>query len=109
MREWGVKQVAMSTFSPIGTLSSNGMRMCVCVCVCVDGMNLKYALRFHIHIIISSFRAMLVLYTSTRIHKPFADSEPTGLKVDIAETTRSKQHHYYAQRGSVFVERQQAG
>ena len=23
----------MSTFSPVGTLSSNGMRMCVCVCV----------------------------------------------------------------------------
>ena len=57
----------------------------VCVCVCVDGMNLKYALRWHIHIIISSFRAMPVLYTSTCILKPFEDSEPTGLKVDIAQ------------------------
>ena len=42
--------VAMSTFSPVGELSRNGMRMCVCVCVCVcacvcvDGMNLNYAL-----------------------------------------------------------------
>ena len=26
---------AMSTFSPIGLWSSNGMKMCVCVCVCV--------------------------------------------------------------------------
>ena len=27
---------------------------CVCVCVCVDGMNLKYALRWHIHISVHS-------------------------------------------------------
>ena len=54
-------------------------------CVCVDGMNLKYALRWHIHIIISSFRTMPVLYTHTRILKPFEDSELAGLKVDIAE------------------------
>ena len=26
------------------------MCVCVCVCVCVDGMNLKYALRWHIDI-----------------------------------------------------------
>ena len=26
---------AMSTFSPVGSRSSNGMRMCVRVCVCV--------------------------------------------------------------------------
>ena len=26
---------AISTFSPIGMWSSNGMKMCVCVCVCV--------------------------------------------------------------------------
>ena len=25
----------------------NGMRMCVCVCAYVDGMNLKYAIRWH--------------------------------------------------------------
>ena len=28
---------------------------------------------------------MPVLYTSTRTLKPFEDSEPTGLKVDIAD------------------------
>ena len=44
-------------------------------------MNLKYALRW-LHI--SSFRAMQVLYTL----KPFEDSEPTGLKVDIGERER---------------------
>ena len=50
--------------------------VCVCVCVCVvDGMNLKYALRWHIHIY------QFIPYT--RILKPFQDSEPTGLKVDI--------------------------
>ena len=27
--------MAMSTFSPVGSWSSNGMRMCLCVCVCV--------------------------------------------------------------------------
>ena len=63
---------AMSTFGPVGSLSSNGV--CVCVCV-VDGMNLKYALRWHIHIY------QFIPYT--RILKPFQDSGPTGLKVDI--------------------------
>ena len=27
--------MAMSTFSPVGLRSSNGMSVCVCVCVCV--------------------------------------------------------------------------
>ena len=36
---------AMSTFSPVGSLSSNGL-----MCVCVDGMNLKYVLGCHFHI-----------------------------------------------------------
>ena len=61
--------------------------VCVCVCVCVCVMNLKYALRCHIHIIISSFRTMTVLYTSTPTLKPFEDSKPTGMKVDTAEIT----------------------
>ena len=38
--------LVVSTFSPVGLLSSDGLRMCVCVCV--DGMNLKYVLRWHI-------------------------------------------------------------
>ena len=28
----GLGRGAMSTFNPVGSLSSNGMRMCVCVC-----------------------------------------------------------------------------
>ena len=88
---------AMSTFSHVGSRSSSvcvcvcvcvGMCVCVgggggyvCVCyVCVDGMNLKYALRWHIHISVHS----VLKHTLTRILKPFEDSEPTGLKVDIA-------------------------
>ena len=49
---------------------------CVCVCVWTDGMNLKYALQWHIHIY------QFIPYTG--ILKPFEDSEPMGLKVDIA-------------------------
>ena len=91
----------MSTFNPIGSWSSDGMRMCVCVCVCVracvracvhacvcvDRMNLKYAVRWHIHISVHS--VLCQHYTQahayTHILKPFEDSEPTGLKVDIAQ------------------------
>ena len=36
---------------------------------------------------ITSFHTMPVLYTSTRILRPFEDSEPMGLKVDIAVVT----------------------
>ena len=47
------KELAMSiSFSPIGSQSLNGI--CVCVCVCVYGMNLKYALCWHIHISVHS-------------------------------------------------------
>ena len=60
------------------------MRMCVCVCVCVDGMNLKYALRWHIRTSVLSVLCH-TSYTRTHILKPFEDSEPTGLKVDIAD------------------------
>ena len=58
--------VAMSTFSPVGTLSSNGMRIYVCVCVCVDGMNLKYAVRWHIHISVHS--VLCQCYTQALAH-----------------------------------------
>ena len=53
----------------------------VYVCVCVDGMNLKCALRWHVHI--SSF-CTLPVYTHTCILIPFEDCELTELKVDIA-------------------------
>ena len=57
------------SFSPVGSWSSNGMRMClcvcVCVCVCVDGMNLTYALRWHIHASVHSAPCH-TSYTRTR-------------------------------------------
>ena len=72
---------AMSTFSRVGSRSSNSMRERV---ERVERMSLKYALRW-LHI--SSFRVMQVLYTL----KPFEDSEPTGLKVDIGERDRERE------------------
>ena len=56
----------------------------LCVCVHVDGMNLKYALRWHIHIY-QFILCYAVLYTSTHTLKPFEASKPTGLKVDPAD------------------------
>ena len=62
----GIPRPAMSTFNSISSQSSDGMRMCMCVCVCVcvracmhtcvcvDGMNLKYAVCWHIHISVHS-------------------------------------------------------
>ena len=73
---------ALSTFSPIGLRSSNGMRMCDCECVCVYGMNLKYAW----HQFIPYYAGAIHKHTHTHILKPFEDSEPTGLKVDIASS-----------------------
>ena len=66
------------------------MRMCVCVCVCGWNELNVYAMLAYPRI--SSFRAM---YTSTRtrcILKPFEDSEPTGLKVDIATLACTRTH-----------------
>ena len=51
---------AISTFSPVSLLSSN-------VCVCMDGMNLKYALRWHIHISVHSMLCQYI-HTSTHTH-----------------------------------------
>ena len=65
--------------------------VCTCVCVrvcmpvCVDRMNLKYALRWHIHISVHSIQCQCQKYA--RILKLFKDSEPTGLKVDVAACT----------------------
>ena len=71
--------------------------VCICVCVvcaCVYGMNLKYTLCWHIHISVPTVLCQLVLYTC--ILKPFEDSEPTGLKVDIVETyyTANSKHWF---------------
>ena len=68
------------------------VRACVlaCVCVCVCGRN---ELEVSVHYVgIStyqfSFRTMpaSAIHTNTRILKPFEDSEPTGLEVDIAKS-----------------------
>ena len=79
----------MSTFSPVGSRSSNGMSECVCVCVCMSvcvcvcGRNELEVCTTLAYPHISSFRTMPhKLHTHTL--KPFEDSEPTGLKVDIA-------------------------
>ena len=88
---------ALSTFSPV----CMRVRVCVCVracvraCVCacvhacacvrVDGMNLRYTLCWHIHISVHSIQCQCQKYA--RILKLFKDSEPTGLKVDVAACT----------------------
>ena len=61
--------------------------VCACVCVCVCGQN-ELEVCTTLPYPHSSFCTMPVLYTSTHTHtrilKPFKDSEPAGLKVDIA-------------------------
>ena len=70
---------AMSTFSAVGFAV---LRWWDCVCVCVSGMNLKYALQFILY-----YASAVHKHTHTYTLKPFQDSEPTGLKVNIAITT----------------------
>ena len=84
--------LAVSTFSPISSLSSNGMRMCVCV----DGMNLSTHCAG-----ISTYQ--FIPYCANAIHshmhagilKPFENNEPTGLKVDVAIFSVSQQKAAY--------------
>ena len=97
----------MSTFSPIGLQSSNGMRMCVslcmcacvracvcvcacmcacarvCACVCVCGRNELNIYATLAYPRISSYHTVHK-HARTRIVKPFEDSELTGLKADTA-------------------------
>ena len=80
---------AMFSFSPIGSRSSNDMKICVCVCAraraCVWGRNELEVCSTLAYPHKSSFRTVPVLYTNThtRILKPFQDIELTGLKVWI--------------------------
>ena len=105
--------LAMSTFSPVGSRSSNCVCACACVracvraclracvwvrerenvrscvraCVCTEWTcGMWYALRWHIstYQFIPCYASAIHKLTHTRILKPFDDSEPTGLKVDIA-------------------------
>ena len=95
-------QLAVSTFSPISSRSSNGMRMCMCVCVCVclcvcvcaRGQNELEVCTTLAYPHISSFPTMPV-YNHAHIHIPFEDSEATstGLKVDIAMQGYRCHHH----------------
>jgi len=55
-----LQREAMSTFSAVGSRSSN------CMCVCVDGMNWKCALRWHIHISVHS--VLCQCYTQAHAH-----------------------------------------
>ena len=77
---------AMSTFtsfSPVGLRSSNGMRMCVCVWVWTE-------LTLSMHYVGTSTWQFIPYYASvyTRFLIPVEDSEPTGLKVDIAKNKK---------------------
>ena len=77
---------AISTFSPVGLLSSNGL-MCVCVSVCVrtewtESTMVAYS---HIYQFIPYYASV---YTRVHILKPFEDCGPTGLKVDSAFSSR---------------------
>ena len=66
--------LAMSTFSPVDSRSSND----VCVCVCVCGRNELEVGSTLAYRHISSFRTRpLPVHTHTRILKPFEDSKPT--------------------------------
>ena len=66
------------------------VRACVRACVRVDGMNLKYALRWHIHISVHSVLCQYDTHTHASSNHYFEDSEPTGLKVDIPLKTKQK-------------------
>ena len=65
------------------------MHPCVCMHVCVDGMNLKYAPHWHIHIYQFIPCYASAIHKHTHILKPFEDSLLTGLKADIAEGSDS--------------------
>ena len=71
----------MSTFNPIGSLSSSGLRMRVCMCLCIHSTGIVrkelvggYANAVHTS---SSFCPHTLI--------PFEDRKLTGLKVDFAD------------------------
>ena len=63
------------------------MRACACVCVCGWNELEVCTTLAYIHVSVHSVLCQCVRkLTRTRILKPFEDSEPMGLKVDIAQT-----------------------
>ena len=94
VKEYSLIQVAyghlaISTFSPIGSWSSNGMR----VCVCMD-RSMHYV-GISTYQFISYYASAIHKHMYTRILKPFEHSELMGLKVDIAG------HFHYKDYSSV--------
>ena len=83
-------KTAISTFSPVGLLSSNGSRMHVCVCTGIARNELIYSVGMPAKCILQVHS----VYTHTHAHAhiiiPFEDREPTGLKVDIANKTTQR-------------------
>ena len=73
---------AMSTFSPVGSLSSNGMRICVYVWT-EWTWSMQYV-GISTYQFITYYASVIHMHTHSCILKPFEDSELTGLKVDIA-------------------------
>ena len=100
--------MAISTFSPVGSQSSNGMCVCVCVCACLrsckcvwvcvcvcvprcmfgqNGVSLSvhYTGIFMYDFIL--YYTSVYTHTHTLIFTLFEDHEPMGLKVHIVKTT----------------------
>ena len=84
----------MSTFSHVGLQSSDGISVCVCVCVracvracvrvCVEWTWSVHYVGISTYQFIPYYAIAIHKHTHTRILKPFEDSEPVGLKVEIA-------------------------
>ena len=74
----------MSTFSPVSSWPSNGFRMCVCVCVWTEWTWSMHYVGISTYQFIPYYASAIHKHTHTPIPKPSEDSEPTGLKVDIA-------------------------
>ena len=76
---WREHCMAIGTFSPVSSSSSNGLKMHVCVCLCINTDIVRNELMW-----ICQRRAYFKFIPSTHILIPFEDREPTRLKVDIA-------------------------
>ena len=74
----------VSTFSPVGLLSSNGISVCVCAWhVCMEWTWSVHYNGIFTYQFILCYAIAIHKHTHTRICKPFGDSEPVGLKVEI--------------------------
>ena len=65
-------------------LSTEWQQMCVCVCVRIERTWSMHNVSISTYQFIPYYASATRKHTHTRILKPFEDSEPTGLKVDIA-------------------------